>query len=515
MAIRIPTATRQVDINTPNLSVGVPAIARPPEEAFGGGVIEANNDLAKNFLGALQKRAQERVDFENKQFDDQVEMSYLNELNNQLFSEDEKSVIQNGKKLNVTAGVLNRKGILADNTLAEFDKWNTERLPKILQSIPDGERRSNAYNKLYGYYQSKRGDVVKHQIKEVRDYREKTAVSSIALRSQMAAQAKTPEEINFILDDIAEKRDNLDKYLGVDENTNILNKQKDAEGALSAAIGAQMITDPTGESARAILEGYKDKIGADAVGKINRLIDSTVIKNSIDLENNLYDKFNSGDLTLEEVYSASSLDQKQGGIGGKKGRIFLTALHNRQAGKIKDLREDNESASEFLDLVDSVVSDDVDLYNIKNMVIKFAADHGIDQRESILLSKVKEDLLSIRDNRKIMSNKIKGEPSGLAMFWGPNWWGYGIDKLKEWHARNNPSDGELTESIRYMLRNYDNVKDDDDANNLLNNIISRQQQKINLNAGKYTINQVIPTDRGSFEVVGFDDDGEPLVRVAR
>lgn len=191
-------------------------------------------------------------------------------------------------------------------------------------------------------------------------------------------------------------------------------------------------------------------------------------------------------------------------VGGKTANTLKRALLQQQGEDVKQIKDDNESAKEYVDLVDSLISDQFDSFNFKRKLVEVFAYGSVDEDEAKVMTSIKEKLQML--GQKNFKAKVELMHPAFTIK-------YAFDKVKEWHAKNLPDDTEIMESLREII-GYDSElnKTEEDMTSFTDQLIRRQQQKVNPNAGKYYLKQVIQTDRGGLEVVGFDEDGEPLVR---
>jgi hypothetical protein len=234
--------------------------------------------------------------------------------------------------------------------------------------------------------------------------------------------------------------------------------------------------------------GISEDVRVDLLKSANATIKAVSAKTYDELNEKLFEK----SLTLEEVSAAMPV------IGGVKAKTLQRALITQQNQELTPLKKDNDSASQYVDLVDKLVDDQFDNYNLKEQLLSVFADGVLDEEEAKTMKTIKQKLKDLKFNREsgIFVNSIK--------------------QIKSWFGRNNPEDPAIMDSLRHIIGYGGGIdKNEEEMKTVTDSLIRTQQQRINPNAGRYELGAVIQSDRGSWEVIGFDDDGEPLVRKAK
>jgi bifunctional DNA-binding transcriptional regulator/antitoxin component of YhaV-PrlF toxin-antitoxin module len=334
---KIPVYNQQIEPVTANISQP-DVLQRPPEQAFGGDVARAKATLATDVLNPLAQRFKEKADFENQQYADGIENRMLNDINDQLYSQDEISVNRNGQKVTIPKGILNRHGINAKDSIHDFNEWQRLNIPKYIEAIRDPELKRKFALKAHDYLQSTSNDIIRHEVKQDQIYKQDSADSFIKTKAQMAASAKTPEDLQKIINDISGSREGIDRYLGKPEDTIKLNKQADVKTAVENNVNSLIIADPTGVLAQKRLEEFKDQMNPK---------DYTSLKKGL------------GN-TLKEITKSNQLSAVQAQIGNEVNYLTNYANGKNSWMTVSDISRDvreNKISSDFgLALIDVIQS---------------------------------------------------------------------------------------------------------------------------------------------------------------
>lgn len=425
MAIKIPS--REIGLDIPDLSVQIPRQRNAPQASFGSQVAEATAEGVGKVLSIFEKRQQQKVDLENAQYDDAIERSYLTSLNDRLFSEKEESVIRDGKKTKVQRGLLNRQGINAKGSTPEFDEWHNQEANNYINAISDPARKQKMYERINGYYNSKRNQLIGHEVQEDKVYKQNEADSTIELKQQMAAQATSIDDFNRIVGEMATTRANIDNWNGVDDSTKELNRQKDLYNAAKGNIDGLMIADPSG-----VLAGKRvEEIGLNDVSKkaLKDEVETQVKANRELISNDLMEQVIENGATSEVIGNIVSNKEN---IGAEEYDKLFKKISNIQDIKITSLENLNDLSKDHRNLVDDAITtfegfinDPVSRYEKNEQLINLL-NKGLDGNEVKRINQMVSEISGNPEKR----NKVQAAYESFKGFYGGLMKSVYIDSIK-------------------------------------------------------------------------------------
>lgn len=230
--------------------------------------------------------------------------------------------------------------------------------------------------------------------------------------------------------------------------------------------------------------------------KLLKQTNAAIKARAIEMENDVMDRFIDEDITVDEILQLSSpIDE--GGIGSKKAEQYARKLEVKQNRELTQLKKNFPNSKKYVKLVEKMIDDRADSFEFKQFLVDVFSDGVVDKEESKKLKELKAGLRDLKENRK--GDWFKNSANGL-LFW----------------ARNKP-DAVIEASLKSLIHGTDDLNNitQEQMEETTKGIIREQQGKINPNRNKYDMDQVITTPSGSYKVVGYDDDGEPLVTRVR
>lgn len=258
-----------------------------------------------------------------------------------------------------------------------------------------------------------------------------------------------------------------------------------------AQVDYDIDTDPY--LAKKMLEqGAYKGLGESEKIKLKKQADAAIKARAIEMENDVMDRFIEEDITVDEILQLSA-PVDEGGLGPKKAEQYARKLETKQNRDITELKRNFPNSKKYVKLVEKMIDDRSDSFEFKQFLVDVFADGVVDKEESKKLRELKNGLKDLKENRK--GDWFKNSANGL-LFW----------------ARNKP-DAVIEASLKSLIHGTEDLNNitQDQMEETTKGIIREQQGKINPNRNKYQVDQVIQTPSGSYKVVGFDDDGEPLV----
>lgn len=500
---RIPIYQQQVEPVTARIDQ--PEIRPAPRAAFGEDVARAGGEFASDVIDPIAKLFAERAEEARKEdeaaFKSQLFTAFDNEHQDRLYSKDIEVQTVNGQKVEKSQGLLNRTLNNARDSVFEYDNWYRDRKNHYLNLIRDPETRRSMATLLDTEYRNKREALFRHEVGQIQSYREESIASQKEKEKQNFATIQSGDVLKDKIDSLTNTIDTLHSMQGLHPDTSDIQKQEDVVEAIQNTLTSSLLEDNTGRTARELLEkAPEDVLSKNSRNTLNKFIDNEIKGMADERLDILQTKFNNNQLTLEEVLLANK-PKTQGGVGGSNARKLAKALNEEQKGIITDLSENDVLASQYIELIDSLIDNNIDRSNFNNLIIDFYANDGVlDPDEKQLISEIKDKLQDVQYNRA----------SGL---FTDSW-----KRIKSWFNRNrqNLDDADLIESARQLMTASRAMNlGEEEFLRLTDSIIRGQQEKINPNAGRYNVGEIIMFEDRAFQVVGFDDDGEPIVKVSQ
>ena len=487
-----PTTVQEPEVRLPE----------PVRGAFGGDVARATQGLGNtigNVAGLLQRRAEQKRKEEQDKIESDAYISYQTAKQDILMNDQMGSVSVDGQPQERQIGVLNRSLSSAQGATQDFQQRMDAYVRDSLDKVKDPSTRQRLARRFAQDVLTTRETVIKHEVKQDRENKLNAHSSSIKQAQDAAYSARTPGELVIQVENAKIAQESINRVMGYDEETAKSKVQDISRSTVEKAILGSLELDPTGATSKTLLESQKDSISSEVYDKNLDIVNKSIEKRNKEFEaeqrrvvrdttDGLYDAFFAGSLTLAQIEEASPV------IGGKTAAALRNRILTEQNRAIRDITTDNQSAEEYVMLVDSMINNKTDAFNFKEFLVGAFDDGVIDRDEARILSGVKSKLQDLRFNRSsgFFVNRMKD--------------------LKSWFGRNNPSDADLIEASKNLIMFNKNVdKNLEEIDEQYLSIIKEEQRKINPNAGLYQMGQIIVTDTGSWEVVGEDEDGEPLV----
>jgi hypothetical protein len=257
---KVPIYDRQVGPET--VAVPSPNYATPPQDAFGGQVVEAQAGTSK-VLGTLGDTLLKYAEIKDKEKKDRInselDSQFRINMQNSLFNDQEESYVKDGVKSKRKKGYLSRTGTQADGSLVEFDKNSMAAINNTLSSVRDPAYRNKLANSLYSQFHSARQSVMTHEAGQNRIVNSQAQKDNLELLIQDTAREETFEgvERNILLS--KEKVDAWAEAEGLPKESKVLAEKEYANRILASAIEASLQRDISGGQGAEFLEQAKKK----------------------------------------------------------------------------------------------------------------------------------------------------------------------------------------------------------------------------------------------------------------
>ena len=470
--MRIPEYERSVGYQTPTVPT-VPAV-HPVVGAFGGRVEEAQQRVADKVIDITEKINSHLLERQKQKYESYIndlDTSYRRSAQDRLFNQGMQKVSKNGQEYEIPAGILNRQGNQVDGSFQEFKDWHIKQRDQILAGVTNEEYRDKLSQSIDGQFLTLSNHVVQNEVSEKNKIVLNSFTQNIEQKIHDSGMITKPDELNKAIDGIQDTQAQASNFVGDDEKT-MKNKQITmAEKPVEVAITRALVDDPTGARATELLASVKGRINEDKYNEFNKDIIDTVktakrtaehdqqeiVRNKLDELNTAF--LNDG-LTARDIYDAAPI------IGGKAARGLKDQLFAKQNTKLKAITTEDEQQQKYIDLVDSVFSDEADRYSLKNVLVSSYADGSINGQEAQQLDQVKKIMEDMRFNNEsgVMNGAIK--------------------TVKGWFGQHNPDNKSLVASLKKVINfNPDLKKTDEEITDFTNSLIKSEAVKLNPKIG--------------------------------
>jgi hypothetical protein len=456
--LKIPEIQNTVGLGVVN--VPSPQMPRAVPGAFGGGIAQATENIGKveeGIANQMAERQKERYQLDQDQLETQLYLQSDAYKQNLLLNNENEDVIVNGQKVTRPKGILNRQLSQADGSTNDFrsnyEKYNSE----LLNSVQDPVTKTKLSKRFAVDTLNTQEQVIKHETTQWNKNKENIFNTGIEVAKNNAANSRTPQDLMVQMINAGFNQESLNKLNSVDPDTAALNIKKSNDAVVSASVFGQIAVDKTGDTSRALLEFSKDKITKETYNDLSKKIDSQMKVISKETEDGLYSAFINNTLNIQDI-QAASVPVEKGGIGAKAAITLQNKLIKAQDVEIKDITASNEDAKSYVDLVSALISDKVDSFSAKQILVDAVSDGIIDKNETKKLGDIRKNL--------------------EAQKWNANsdWFIKPIKWIQSFHKDNNTSDVELAISLRKMLAADDKKED---VWKSANNIVMDARVKIN------------------------------------
>ncbi len=187
--------------------------------------------------------------------------------------------------------------------------------------------------------------------------------------------------------------------------------------------------------------------------------------NSKKLRDDLEEKILDGTADPGEI-KALGKDVEAGGIGAHEAGVLLKRMKDGQAADVKNAIKGDKDAKKFNKIVDKLIGDDVDNYNMKQELIEAWSSGGIDKEERNNLNRIRKLMEDATFKPSIFSWGFKKSAKQLK------------DRLEGAGFGDEDVKGALIKLINY---NDDGKKDPEDMDNAARAILKEKQIKKNPN----------------------------------
>lgn len=498
--MQVPTYDRQVNIDAGNVvTPQAPGVVR---EAFGEGVYKARQGVGQavqDVGGALKVVADRQAKTQNEAALAQYDTEYRQAMQDRLFNSEQEEYTNNGVKAERAKGILNRQLDSATGSTQEFDAWHQGQKAQLLSKISDPRYRQKLSEDIDNFGLQMRDNVISHEASQKHNASVVRMESSITQQTQDAVMSKTPEDLQRAIDQVSETQQGLNQINGYDPKTAALNTNNAVGKLVETAVIGNIELDKTGATSRMLLEGASDKIQPKEKALLNKKIDNQMKVISKEKEDDLYSRFLDETLTMGDVLS-SATPELEGGIGPKKAEGLKTKLIKAQKTELKDIASNDGAAEDYVNLVGKMITNDVDNYNAKQVLVDAKADGIIDKDEAARLKQIKKVLTDMKWNANsgFFESAVRG--------------------VKGWFGAHNPDNKQLGVALKKLITNTDPANLSEEGV-LLNKdkIITDQKNKMHPERSVYKQGEIITNPYGvSFIVDGEFPDGRPrLKRVSK
>ncbi len=388
--MKIPEYENKIGLSTPTIQT--PKVADVPREAFGEGVFKANQaigDVGTKLAGLLQERAKEKYQIEQ----DQLETNLYGQgdafKSSLLYDTSDEEINVNGQKVTRPKGIMNRQLGQAGGSTVEFrekiDKYNAE----VLNQVKDPSTRAKLAKRFATDALNTQEQVIKHERKQWQDDKVNTFDSAVKLAQNNAASARTPDQLNIQIDNVAIATDNKNKLLGVDKDTAQINFKTNVNKVIESAVDGNLINDPTGQTARDILKDSEKHLNPEEIGTLSKKIDEQLKKNrSLALEEVDGDIID-GKATYENIMS------RRGILGETNTKRKLKEVEDVQKSAIEAFDfgdpKNTKVVQKYLDTVSSLGREKQ--YTLKQNLVTMMGDGDFSREDAAQIKKINQELL--------------------------------------------------------------------------------------------------------------------------
>lgn len=266
---RVPTLTPQVQIQAPN--VPAPQIARPPEEAFGGGVARAAQGLASQAEKSATVFANHLIDLQQKE-DERNALELQNRFQIEL-----QDTLTNAEpdETGIAKGFLSRQLNQANGSVMQYDETARQIKRKYMEQPVAPFLRDKFSETLNAHLTAGREQVVRHEASQ-RDASAKQALkTNMDATVAAAAAVRSPEDLAPLVASATRNYASMAIRIGLDPATVDLNSKVYAGLITKSAIDGVIETDP--RQAQNILDGMKGSITPSDAAALQKMVDGKVI----------------------------------------------------------------------------------------------------------------------------------------------------------------------------------------------------------------------------------------------
>ncbi len=493
MAIRIPQAEASIEPLTPNIPT--PQVATPVRGAFGENIAQAQEgfaDVGDQIADRIQKHIEKQKKIKLAVEEESIIRDSRIDSQNKLFDEEIEKVKIDNVDIERKKGWLSRKRKNTEGILREYDAYHIKRIRDITEKIKDSETRIRVASRLNTDYINGRDNIVKHEATETRAYNNEELESSLELLTEQSAGAQNSESIKVNINDSKEIVRKLSVLNGWGKDKTELENLKAAGDIVKSSIIGAMIEDKTGATARHLLNESKDEITEGTRIEIEEAINKQVKANSTILKDDLNESFLNDELTMEMIIEASK-PKRFGGIGGTSAKTLTNQLISKQKNILKPIIKKQKLAKAYVNAVDLYLDTNIEEFEAKEILVDAYAN-GLDRDDKTLLRKIRKNLKANKKN--VTSTRLLDT----------------LNNVRDWFNKHNKDDTLLKDAIdKIMIYDQDLDKTQEEMEDYEKEVLLHEKKRINPNAGIYEIKDVAKNRNGSWNVIGHDTDGEPLV----
>lgn len=376
--MRVPSYSEQVDTRQPD--VPQPQFTKPPVDAFGVNVAEANQKVGQALsnvgesLGkmstVLAKHMQERAKAKNDQIAYDAAERYTSDIQNLLYDDSTTSIkASDGKDYEIPKGLLARTGTSAEKITDEYDDKEKAIFNKYLNQIQP-ESREKFNDTLRWRRFSHREKVISYQGEQGRKANEKTSINQMnSIINLDIPDAKSKEELDFLFKGIDHVNDELKNYKGESDEEAQKRLQNITVNGIKK-IAFDRIGSGNFDGAKEIIEYAKDRLGdqyKSVLIEVNGLEKQVKEDARLDTALSLSQKLSNGSLQEEDIQNALL----SGDMEAETSSAFKVALFDSERWKQfkKKEKEAGSDAVTFLNLINEKTSTPSDNYNVLKSAI--------------------------------------------------------------------------------------------------------------------------------------------------
>jgi hypothetical protein len=427
--MKIPIYEQRVGLDTPRIEA--PVIPEPKNPgavraAFGENVARANQgiaDVGLKIAGALEKRQEEKYQFEQDQLETNLYNKAVLDKQDRLLSTETEEKVVNGRKVQQVRGLLNRKLGSASGTTDDYQEWSDKYLNDTLASVSDPKTRQKLYNRLDSDFTTTRERVIKHEIDEDRQDKVNTYDTGVKMALESAYTAVNQPELNIQIKNAVIAQDKKDTFLNIDEGTKALNRYDISKKVIEKSVVSRLQTDISGTESQSLLDGYRKILTEEDFNEIS----DTVIKSSekMAIQSQVFQ--NRAESKNEEevikMLNDENLDVlKLKDFRGKISEKFYRSMKNSLESK-KSLTVNTEFDT-YEGILQSIISRDIPASEIRSNILQANAEGKLSKSDvkNLLfiergggVSTVEQDYLEELEDKKTKSKKTNDN------FWGSVW----------------------------------------------------------------------------------------------
>lgn len=441
--MKVPMQDRQVKENVGN--VPTPPSVQPMRSAFGENIVQAQGTLSETadvMSNVLAKQAERKQKEQDSKFLLNLDKQYTLHNQDLLWNKDEEETTIDGQIIQRPKGIMNRSGDLTEGSIYEYDKKSKDFMDSWLVATPK-HLKQEATKYLTNTYLSNRNSVIGHEVQQKKKATDLQFTSSIESTKDSLYMAQDPGALLRKSENLKGQVNSYMDWLGItDKETRTIILDKHLSEGIEKSIEGALELDMSGVRARGLVQSALDSkvVSKEDYDLMSKKIDLQVKQNSRLVEDDLLSQFIMETLTPGEVMSAAS-PQEKGGIGASKANTLINKLISAQKAKVKDISKDDEAATEYIALVDSMLNNRIDQFEAKQLLVDAKAN-----------GMPKEDVEKLRKVKSLLSDMKWNTEHAV--------WNNSMDTLMSWFGKErSPDNKALAVAIKTLISSDKNPEE--------------------------------------------------------